>query len=118
MNLKHIIDDKLLDEVVEELMKSENLTALKKPDGQYTSDLGKMKSRIDNIESRLEKYVKSFKIVAMEVERQLVEKNEELNKEREQRVLKIQGHVEDLRTAMIRLSNEVKRIKDALSPSQ
>ena len=74
----------------------------------------KLKNRIANLEDRLEKYINSFKIVAVEVERELTEKWEELNKENEKQNIELRGQIEDLRGALIRLSNELKNIKETI----
>ena len=66
------------------------------------------------MENRLEKFISNFKTVVVEVDRQLTEKWEELNKGEEKRVLSLQGQIEDLRTALIRLSNELKSIREVI----
>lgn len=100
-----IVDSKKLSDV---LKTSKEKDVIQK---RNLSEVTKMKERIRLLENRVEKYIKSFKIVAVEVERMITERTEEMNKENEQQIMHLQGQIEDLRTIMIRIGNEVKKIK-------
>lgn len=78
----------------------------------------KLKERISILENRIDKYANSFRIFAIEVERELSEKYRSLEEDNEKRVVHLQGQLENLRTAMIKLSSEVKGLKDILAPSK
>jgi predicted nucleic acid-binding Zn-ribbon protein len=56
-------------------------------------------------------------MVAVEVERLITERAETLNKENQQQIAHLQGQIEDLRSAMIRLSNKVKEISEKIEHS-
>lgn len=112
MDLKKIIDEKFIDEIVEELARSEDLSKYRN-----NGELDKLKNRMDEIEIKLNKFMGNFNAVAVGVERQLTEKYKVINSENEQKIMNTQSQIENLRMAMIRLSNEIKKIRDALSPS-
>lgn len=105
------ITDSLVEEIVDEILKTEKIV---EGDGVKSDDVSRLKNRISNLENRLEKFISNFKTVVVEVDRQLTEKWEELNKGEEKRVLSLQGQIEDLRTALIRLSNELKSIREVI----
>lgn len=73
-------------------------------------EIAKLKNRMVALENRTDKYVKNFRIAAMEAGRLVSEKAEEARDENEQLLLNLQDQIEDLRTAMIKLSNIVKRL--------
>lgn len=73
-------------------------------------EIAKLKNRVSSLEHRVEKYIKNLELSAIESGRLTSEKSEEIKDENEQMLLNLQGQVEELRTAMIRLSNQVKRI--------
>jgi len=75
-------------------------------------EIVKLKSRINSLENRVEKYIRNFKISATESNRLVSEKTENLGEGIEERILNLQGQIEKLRTAMIRLSSEVKNLKE------
>lgn len=110
--------DELADEVVELVANSKKMRDILRT-AQETEVIQKrnlgeittLKNRITNLENRLDKLIKSFKINTVEAERLVSEKYEELNHMNEQTIMNLQGQMEDLRSAMIRLSNEVKKIK-------
>jgi len=117
------IDNQFVDEIVDVILdsreQSKGMPAKRIPTEEILqrSNLGEMvkvKSRISALENRLEKYINSFKITATEVEREISERYKNLNEDNEQQNLHLQGQLEDLRSAMIRLSNEVKRLKETL----
>ncbi len=105
------ITDSLVEEIVDEILKTEKIV---EGDGTKSDDVSRLKNRISNLENRLEKFINNFKTVVVEVDRQLTEKWEELNKGEEKRVLSLQGQIEDLRTALIRLSSELKSIREVI----
>lgn len=66
------------------------------------------------MENRVEKYVKQFKISAVENGRLVTEKSEQLrvvDEQMDQRITDLAGQIEELRTAMIKLSGKIKRSK-------
>lgn len=123
MNKKQIeIDDRLVDEIVGEIIDSmKKGQPAAKFDGaqmQYINEIARLKARIVNLENRVEKYVGNFKINATESARKISETESSLQENYEHQIIALQGQLENLRTAMIRLSGEVKRIKDILSPAR
>jgi len=117
-----IIDDELVDGIVDEIldsMKKEKIPV--KADAfqrRNLSEIVRLQARIANLENRVEKFVRNFKISATESVRQISETERGLEEENEQQIMQLQGQIENLRTAMIRLGSEVKRLKDALYPSK
>ncbi len=115
------VTDELVDEIVEEILtetKAEKLSSVTKPEIFLDSNVPenvKLKTRLQNLENRIEKHVHDYKTTAIEVERQIVDKFSEFEHENEKRLIYLQGQVEALRTAMIRLSNEVKQFKESIS---
>jgi len=105
------ITEEIADEIVKLVLKSKPSTEANAVEKKNLDDIAKLKQRIFSLENRVEKYIKNFKIVATEAERHLTERAEEISKENEQTIVNLQAQIEDLRTAMIRLSNEVKKIK-------
>ena len=114
--------DQLADEIVEILLDSiaskgnpknarERVTNLNSLERKDLMEIVKLKNRIAALENRVEKYIRSFQITATESERHLTEKSEELTKENQQDIMNLQAQIEDLRTAMVRLGNEVKKLK-------
>lgn len=116
------VDDELIDEIADEILDSlkRDQPTFKIGDLQRRnlSGMVKLQTRITNLENRVEKCIKSFKINATESVRQISETERSLENENEQQTIRLQGQIEDLRMAMIRLSNEVKRIREILSPSK
>ncbi len=126
------VPDELVDEIVEEVLaetmekaSSETPTKKYKPKEQEEtlldnnlSDAVKLKPRIQYLENRIEKHVHDYKTTVIEVERQIVEKFSEFEQENEKRLIYLQGQLEVLRTAMIKLSNEFKQSKESISPQK
>ena len=73
-------------------------------------EIAKLKNRIFALDNRMDKHVKNFRIAAMEASRLVSEKTEEVREENEQLLMNLQDQIEDLRTVMIKLSNNVKRL--------
>lgn len=121
-----LIPNELVDEIVEEIVSetlakkstSDNVTKFKPKEELFldsdASEL-KLKSRIQFLENRIEKHVHDYKTTAIEVERQINDKFSELEQENEKRLIYLQGQLEALRNAMIRLSNEFKQFKESIS---
>ena len=117
--------DQLADEIVELLLSSKN--DLKKAEGETTgkkvssgeqesrivNQVGKLEKRIEALENRVEKYIGSFKIVATESGRSITEKTETLKRDVDSDIVGLRGELDELRTAMIRLSNEVKKMRES-----
>jgi len=116
------IPDELIDEIVEEILskglfkKAEVKSTIEpKPKSLPVDNVAKLHTKIEVLEDRLDEYISGYKITATEIERQITEKSEELTKEQEKQLTRLQGQIEDLRASMIRLSNEFKRFKESLS---
>lgn len=107
------VNSELVDEIVDEILKSRDVENYGGK-GSGSNEILKLKNRTASLEDRLNKYINNFKTVAVEVERELTEKWEELNRENERQTIELQGQIEDLRTALIRLSNEMKNIKESI----
>jgi hypothetical protein len=73
-------------------------------------EIAKLKNRMVAMENRADKYVKNFRIAAIEAGRLVSEKAEEAREENEQLLMNLQDQIEDLRTVMIKLSSNVKRL--------
>lgn len=73
-------------------------------------EIAKLKNRMVAMENRMDKHVKNFRIAAIEAGRLVSEKSEEAREENEQLLMNLQDQIEDLRIAMIKLSNNVKRL--------
>ena len=108
--------DEISDEIVESLLKSGVVRREKEEmhgnDGVLDdTKAAKIKNRIKELEGRLDSHINDFKVVSIETERMITEKVESMNEESERQILALQEQIEDMRTAMIRLSNEIKRMK-------
>ena len=79
-------------------------------DKKNLTEIAKLKNRMVALENRTDKYVKNFRIAAIEAGRLVSEKAEEAREENEQLLMNLQDQIEDLRTAMIKLSSNVKRL--------
>jgi len=73
-------------------------------------EIAKLKNRMAALENRMEKFIKSFKLSSIEAGRLVSEKAEEARDENEQILFDLQGQIEDLRDAMVKLSNAVKKL--------
>lgn len=113
------VPDELVDEIVEEILaETEDKKSAEIPLAKekfLDNDSPKIKSRLQNLENRIEKHVHDYKITAIEIERQIVDKFSEFEQENEKRLIYLQGQLEALREAMIRLSNEFKQSKESIS---
>jgi predicted secreted protein len=110
------IDDEFIDSVVDEVVKSMKHKAEKLTEGQkkaYWEEIVKLRSRVATLENRVEKYISSFKTNSVENVRNMSQISEELSSESEKQILDLQTQLEALRTAMIRLSSEVRKIKES-----
>ncbi len=120
------ISDELVDEIVEEILAE---TSVGKPSETKTSSVKKFKpeelydgasdlkekSRMPSFENRAEKTIYDYKTTAIEIERQITEKFTEFEQENEKRLMYLQNQLESLRTAMIRLSSDLKQLKEGVS---
>jgi hypothetical protein len=71
----------------------------KRSANQNLMEIAKLKNRMTASEKKLEKYIKNFNIASIEAR----SGNEEL-------LIDLQGQIEELRTAMIKLSSKVKKL--------
>lgn len=104
--------EEIANEITETILSSRNYENLQK---RNFAEIVKLKNRIKNLEQRLEKHINNYKITATEIERQITERTENSNQEIEKRIANLIGQIEDLRSAMIRLSNEIKKIKEEVN---
>ncbi|MBI4009703.1 MAG: hypothetical protein HY361_00715 [Candidatus Aenigmarchaeota archaeon] len=117
------IDEKFIDSIVDEVLRSKDLGVQEISEG-YVSDpnlkkeISKLKAKIVALENKLGNYANNYKISTVEIDRQMTEQREDLVNELEKQVVELRGQIEDLRTAMVRLGSEVRRIKDSFSPSR
>lgn len=125
MKAKSQIDvpDEMVDEIVEEIL-SETMSKKSSPKTKVEEDtlldsnvpeLIKLRTRIQNLENRIEKHVHDYKTTAIEVERQIVDKFSEVEQQYEKQLIYLQGQIEVLRNAMIKLSNEFRLFKESIS---
>ncbi len=112
------VDDELIDEIVDEILK-EGVVA-KKPDyhkgGKKSSNIfhGDL-NKIESIERKLDDHINDYETTIVEIERQITEKSHDSTEDFERQLMHMQGQIEDLRTAMIRLSGEFKKFKESSS---
>jgi len=125
--VKTEVDEKLLDEIANEIVKK-----IAYPPKQESGDensgkpnsmkFGKLHAdsvysrqlafRLEDLENKVDNFLNDYKIAIAEMEKLLIGKFEEFSDQREKQLLYLQGQVENLRTAMIKLGNEFKRIKE------
>ena len=108
--------DELADEIADMIIQAKKSATPKaevKPDAVKTRSESGLENRLAVIEERLNKLVNSFRIVAIEAERELNEKIEGVNKENEERIVRLQGQIETLRSAMIRLGNAIRELEES-----
>lgn len=82
----------------------------KRSANQNLMEIAKLKNRMTASEKRLEKYIKNLNIASIEASRLVSEKAEEARTENEELLMDLQGQIEELRTAMIKLSSKVKKL--------
>ncbi len=118
------VPEELVDEIVEEILtevKPEMQPEFKPSKTRKedllgdTVDIVKLKTRLQYLENRIEKHVHDYKIGAVEVERQIASKFSEFEEGTEKQLIYLQGQLEALRTAMIKMSNEFKQSKESIS---
>lgn len=118
--LKREIDlDALADEIVELIANSKKLTDILKVvqeneiiQKKNLSEVATLKNRITILENRLNNLVKSFRIDIVEAERMVSEKTEKIIEDSEQRVTHLTSQIEDLRDMIVRIGNDVKKLKE------
>jgi len=109
---EHKIVDDLADEIVELLSNSQKFSKfLEKMDSDNFHSNNELEPRIENIEQKLNKLIQNFKLVSIELERMTTEKTEMLRKEHDEEIQKIYLQIEQLRQAIIRVTNEVKGLR-------
>lgn len=109
---EHKVVDELADEIVELLSNSQKFSKfLEKMDSHETHKSGEIEARIENVEQKLNKLIKNFKIVSVELERMSTEKTEMLRSEHDEEIGKIYSQIEQLKQAIMKLANEIKEIR-------
>ena len=106
---KEVIDPKLVDDVVDEIVSELKKTG---SSGQKTMQTTIPQSELASLKAQLEIIQKSFDIDETEIERQVTEKFEQLSTDMESQITRLEGQISDLRTAMIRLSGELRKMKE------
>ncbi|MEM5797213.1 MAG: hypothetical protein QXD72_00050 [Candidatus Aenigmatarchaeota archaeon] len=111
--------DALADEIVELIANSKKLTDILKVvqeneiiQKKNLSEVATLKNRITILENRLNNLVKSFRIDIVEAERMVSEKTEKIIEDSEQRVTHLTSQIEDLRDMIVRIGNDVKKLKE------
>lgn len=105
--VKDLVDPELVDEIVEEIV-----SELKEGREQKSAQTSLPKPDLIELKSQLENLQKAFEIDEVEIERQVTEKFEELSGQIESNIARLEGQINDLRSAMIRLSGEMRRLKE------
>lgn len=112
------IDDELIDEIVDEIL---GILKKKQPTPRedrvripQSGEIENLESRIANLETKLEKYSGSYKAIVNESSQ--IESS--LEKNNEDHLVNLQSQLEDMMTTIIRLNEEIKRIKEILAPSK
>src|SRR3989304_7116496 len=113
--LNHADKEEILDAVAEEIaelvadMKSGPQSG-KDADGfaseKYLDNVIELKQRISVLETKMQKKLEDFEIIASSLERQLDEKYKSVSSEGEKEYFKLVDQIAALRAAVIRLSNE------------
>ena len=111
------IDDKMVDEIVDEIL-AEGLP--KQQQTTYSSSSNIMddrvyrniQARVEALEGRFGKYMNNYKTTAIELEKQITEKSEEFNREQEKQIVHLRTQLDDLRVALIRLNNEFRAFRE------
>ncbi len=104
--------DEIVDEVMDAISKQKITTNEQAKNSNVKTigdinDLAKTKNRLDILESKFEKYIANYK-PAVEHEKYGT------GKDNEKQVMELQGQIEVMRTNMIRLGNELRRIREIL----
>ncbi len=90
--------DETAEEIVNMIVSSKKLSEKSSSEEKIsTNELDELKRRVDNLEKLLQKYIDSFKIVAVEVERQITEKHEEQMKDNERTLMLLIEQIENLK---------------------
>jgi len=82
---------------------------------KYLDNMIEMKQRISAIETKMEKRLEDFEIIANNLEKQMSENYHAVTSENEKEYFKLVDQIANLRAAVIRLSNEIKEIKVQLA---
>ncbi|MBI2084459.1 MAG: hypothetical protein HYT70_02505 [Candidatus Aenigmarchaeota archaeon] len=109
------IDDKVIDEIVDEILNEGDVLETSPPMRLKPSNKIYKNSSKAGLQEKFEEHLRDYRTTAMELERQITEKSEEWMSEQEKQMMRLQGQIEDLRTSMIKLSSELKKLKDEFS---
>jgi len=104
------VTEEIADEIVDLLLESSPSKKSDVIERKLLGDIVKLEQRVFSLENRVEKFIKNFKISAVESERHISETSEELTKENEQNIMNLQAQMDELRATMIRLSSRIKKI--------
>ncbi len=112
------VSNELVDEIVDEIISETKPNAYPREEHIFNNDsseLARLKVRLQNIENRIEKHIHDYRTTAIEAERQLSLKADEIEQEYQGQLTHLQSQVETLRSAMIRLGNEFRQFKESIS---
>ncbi len=74
-----------------------------------SSNMSNLDKRLNYMESRLENHIKNFNIVAVETDRLITEKTEDLARENDETIMKLVSDIQDLRDEVTRLKTDLRR---------
>lgn len=82
---------------------SSNVKSLQNRLAQMSAEFGKLERRIENLERRVENMGGNFKTFAVEADRIISEKTEEMNRENDEMISKLLTEMQDLRDVVIEM---------------
>jgi chromosome segregation ATPase len=113
--------DKLVNEIVDTITDTKKLNKLlriieEKEDVEKknSNEILSLRKKVDILESRLNKLIRNFETTAVEAERDITDRYEKVLEHIDDQIVHLQGQIENLRTSLIRISNEVKNLKERL----
>jgi uncharacterized coiled-coil protein SlyX len=113
--------DKLVNEIVDTITDTKKLNKLlriieEKEDVEKknSNEILSLRKKVDILESRLNKLIRNFETTAVEAERDITDRYEKVLEHIDDQIVHLQGQIEKLRTSLIRISNEVKNLKERL----
>jgi len=122
MGMSESEKDEMLDAVAEQI--ADLMASFKNQSGGENIVLGparnagsivEVKQRMSEFESRIEKKLDDYEIVANSVQHQLEQKFETLSAQNKKENMESIDKIDKLRTAIIKLSNEIKELKVQLA---
>ena len=111
--VKDLVDSEMVNEIVDEI-----ISELKSADksGQKSVQTTIPQSELVKLRVQLENLQNAFEVDEVEIERQVTENFEKLSDQLESKVAGLEQQINDLRTALIRLSGEIRKLKEEKGP--